>query len=103
MSESPIGKVTHYFDRIAVAVLDLTDTIRLGDTIRFLGHSSDFTQKVDSMQIEHQNVAEAKPGEEVALRVAQKVHPNDKVLKVTEDASSPDSGLKTGTESKKNS
>jgi translation initiation factor IF-2 len=86
MSESPIGKVSHYFDRIAVAVLELTDTIRLGDTVRFLGHSSDYKQKIDSMQIEHKNVAEAKPGQEVALRVDKKVHPNDKVFKVTEDA-----------------
>ena len=84
MSENPVGKVTHYFDRIGVAVLALTDTIRVGDTIHFHGHSTDFQQKVDSLQIEHKTVEEAKPGQDVALKTIQKVHPNDGVLKVTE-------------------
>lgn len=86
MSDNPIGKVSHYFDHIGVAVLQLTDTIRVGDTIHFLGHSTDFTQNVDSLQIEHKNVAEAKPGQDVALKVAQKLHPGDRALKVTEGA-----------------
>jgi translation elongation factor EF-1alpha len=84
MSDEPIGKVTHYFDRISVAVLQLTGTIRVGDTIHFHGHSTDFTQKIDSLQIEHQSVPEGNPGQEVALKVGQKVHPNDQVIKVTE-------------------
>lgn len=83
MSDDPIGKVKHYFDRIGVAVLELTEPLKVGDTIHFLGHSADFKQTVDSLQIEHQNVPEAKPGQDVALKVIQKVHPNDKVLKVT--------------------
>jgi putative protease len=86
MPDNPIGKVSHYFDRIGVAVLALTESVRVGDTIHFLGHSTDFKQKVDSLQIEHQNVPEGKPGQDVALKVAQKVHPNDKVLRVTEGA-----------------
>jgi translation elongation factor EF-1alpha len=86
MSENLVGKVTHYFDRIGVAVLGLTETIRVGDTIHFLGHSVDFTQKVSSLQIEHQNVPEGKPGQDVALKVTEKVHPNDSVFKVTEGA-----------------
>lgn len=83
MSEESIGKVTHYFDRIGVAVLQLTGIVRVGDDLHFHGHSTDFTQKVDSLQIEHQTVPEGKPGQDVALKVAQKVHPNDQVLKVT--------------------
>jgi len=84
MSDNQVGKVTHYFDRIGVAVLGLTDTIRIGDTLRFLGHSADFKQEVTSLQIEHQNVNEAKPGQDVALKVIQKVHPNDAVFRVTD-------------------
>jgi translation elongation factor EF-1alpha len=84
MPENLVGKVTHYFDRIGVAVLELTDRLRVGDTVHFLGHSADFTQKVTSLQIEHQNVPEAKPGQDVALKVTEKVHPNDSVFKVTE-------------------
>jgi len=82
MSDNPIGKVTHYFDHIGVAVLELTAAVRVGDTIHFLGHSTDFTQKVDSLQIEHKNVLEAKPGQDVALKVALKLHPGDKAVKV---------------------
>jgi translation initiation factor IF-2 len=81
MSDERVGKVTHYFDRIGVAVLELTDRIKVGDTLHFLGHSTDFKQLVSSLQIEHQNVSEAKPGQEVALKVLQKVHPNDVVFK----------------------
>ena len=84
MPDETIGKVTHYFDRISVAVLQLTRTVRVGDTIHFHGHSTDFNQKVDSLQVEHKSVPEGNPGQEVALKVDQKVHPNDQVMKVTE-------------------
>jgi hypothetical protein len=83
MSENRVGKVTHYFDRISVAVLGLTDKLRVGDMVHFLGHSTDFKQEINSLQIEHQIVDEAKPGQDVALKVNQKVHPNDAVFKIT--------------------
>ena len=83
MAETSIGKVTHYFDHISVAVLQLTDAIRVGDTVHFHGHATDFTQTVDSLQLEHQAVSEGKPGQDVALKVAQKVHEHDAVFKVT--------------------
>jgi hypothetical protein len=84
MPDEAIGKVTHYFDRIGVAVLQLTGTVRVGDTLHFHGHATDFTQKVDSLQVEHLSVSEGNPGQEVALKVSQKVHPHDQVLKVAE-------------------
>jgi putative protease len=59
MSGKRIGIVTHFFDRISVAVLELTDKIRVGDTLHFLGHATDFKQEVRSLQIEHQNMDEA--------------------------------------------
>ncbi len=77
-----VGKVTHFFDRISVAVLTLDDKIQIGDTIHFLGRTTDFKQKVDSMQIEHQPVSHAGPGQDVAIKVIQKVHPNDSVFKL---------------------
>lgn len=83
MAENQIGRVTHYFDRIGVAVLALTDGIKVGDEIHFLGRATDFKQKVESLQIEHQNVTEAKPGQEVALRTVQKAHEHDQVLKIS--------------------
>ncbi len=85
MSGIRIGKVTHFFDRISVAVLDLTDTIRVGDTIHFLGRSTDFKQEVTSLQIEHQAVSEAGPGQEVAMKVVQPVRPNAAIFKITSE------------------
>jgi hypothetical protein len=85
MSGVQIGLVTHFFDHIHVAALTLTETIRVGDTLHFLGHSTDFKQKVTSLQIEHKAVNEARAGDDVAMEVAQQVHPNDKVFRITEE------------------
>ena len=82
MEEKEIGKITHYFGHIGVGIIELSDMLRVGDTIRMKGHSSDFTQGVESMQIEHAGVSEAKPGDSVGIKVIQKVHPHDKVYKV---------------------
>ena len=83
MSGKQIGQITHYFDHINVAAVTLTEPLRIGDTVHILGHSTDFRQEVTSLQIEHQPVTEAKPGDDVAMKVMQKVHPNDKVFKLT--------------------
>ena len=82
MQEKEIGKITHYYGHIGVGIIDLSDALALGDTIHVKGYSSDFTQSVDSMQVEHANVSSAKPGDIVGLKIAQKAHPNDKVFKV---------------------
>ena len=86
MSGIRIGQVTHYYDHLSVAVLALTEVIRVGDTVHFLGHSTDFQQEVTSLQIEHQPVTEAGPGQNVALKVAQRVHPHDAVFKISAEA-----------------
>lgn len=83
MPESLVGKVTHYFGRIGVAVVKLTSPLSQGETIHFRGASTDFTQPVESMQIEHQPVREAKAGEEVAIKVMSRVREGDEVYKVT--------------------
>jgi putative protease len=85
MSGKQIGEIAHYFDHINVASVILTEPLRVGDTIHLLGHSTDFQQKVTSLQIEHQSVDEAKPGDDVGLKVIQKVHPHDKVFKLTDE------------------
>jgi len=77
-----IGKVTHYFGNIGVAVLELTDTLKVGDTIRIVGGVTDFTQTVESMEIEHEKVKEAKAGNSVGLQVGQKVREDYKVYKL---------------------
>jgi hypothetical protein len=85
MSGVQIGQVTHYFDHINVSVLSLNESIKVGDTIHILGHATDFKQEVTSLQIEHKEVNEAKAGDNVAMKVIQRVHPNDKVFKITEE------------------
>ncbi len=80
--EKLIGKVTHYFGKIGVAVIELEDTLKVGDTIRIVGGETDFTQTVESMEIEHQKIQEAKTGDKVGLKVEQKVREGYKVYKV---------------------
>ena len=86
MIEKEIGYVSNYFSNISVAAIEITDdTLSVGDTIRFKGHTTDFETKVDSIQIEHESVQEAKKGESIGLKVPEKVRTQDKVYKVTED------------------
>jgi len=79
----PIGRITHYFSNIEVAVIDLTAPLKVGDTIRVVGgKETDFEQEVDSMQIEHEQVKSAKKGDSVGFKIKEKVHDGYKVFKV---------------------
>jgi putative protease len=82
MPEKEVGKITHYYGHISVGIVELSDTLKVGDSIHIKGHASDFNQAVDSMQVEHQSVSEAKPKDVIGIKVAQKVHPQDTVYKV---------------------
>lgn len=77
-----IGKITHYYGNLNVGIIELSDALKTGDKIRIKGHTSDFTQDVKSIQIEHANVSEGKRGDMVGIKVMQKVHPHDKVYKI---------------------
>lgn len=77
-----IGKVTHFFTKISVAIVELTDTVSVGDTILIKGPTTSVEQKVDSMQIEHENVQKATPGQSIGLRVNDRVREHDMVYKV---------------------
>ncbi|MBZ9572423.1 hypothetical protein KJA15_03770 [Patescibacteria group bacterium] len=77
-----MGKVTHYFSKIGVAVIELTDPLRAGESIRIVGGVTDFTQAVGSMEIEHEKVEEAKAGDSIGLKVDQKVREGYKVYKL---------------------
>ncbi len=84
MAEIEVGKVSHYFRHISVAAIELTDKLSVGDTIRIVGHTTDFQEKVESMQVEHQNVTEAKAGDSIGIKVKEKVREHDKVFKIVE-------------------
>ena len=79
--EKPIGKVTHFFPKIRVAVVALSDDLKQGEEIRITGAHTDFRQKVASMQIEHQPLASAMRGQEIGLKVDRDVKVGDRVLK----------------------
>jgi len=81
--EVRVGVVTHYFGHLSVAAVRLeSGSLRVGDTIRVLGHTSDFRQRVDSMQVEHQSVSEAGTGQEIGMRVTEHAREHDVVYKV---------------------
>ncbi len=82
MQETEIGKITHYYGNINVGIIELTDSLKVGDNIHIKGHTSDITQTVESIQIEHRNITEAEKGQVVGIKVLDKVHPHDKVYKV---------------------
>lgn len=83
--ETQMGQITHFYDRIRVAVLSLTDTLALGDEIHILGHTTDFIQTVSSMEIEHRKVLAAGPEDEVALKVLEPVRRGDAIYKISEE------------------
>ncbi|MHB1004532.1 MAG: hypothetical protein ACYC3S_02690 [Chloroflexota bacterium] len=84
MTEVAIGKVTHYYDHIHVAVLKLQEPIHIGETVHVAGHSTELMQKVESLEIDHHPVEQAGPGADVALLVTEPVHEHDKIFRVGE-------------------
>lgn len=82
MDYIPVARVTHYYNKIGVAVLALSDTIMVGDVIHVVGHTTDFCQTVKSLQIDHRSIVEALPGDDVALQVLDRVRAGDQVFKV---------------------
>ena len=77
-----IGIVKGYLDKISVAIIELKATLKQGDKIRIKGATTDFEQKADSMQIEHEKVKSAKKGDGIGMKVADKCRDNDKVYVV---------------------
>lgn len=77
-----VGTITHYFTKISVAIVELTDTLSVGDRILIKGITTDFEQTVDSMQIEHTNVEKAEAGQSIGLKVNERVREGDTVYKI---------------------
>ncbi len=78
-----VGKITHFFPKINVAVIELSAQLKVGDTITVKGPSTDFEQTVDSMQIEHKSVEVAEAGQSIGLKVKDRVRETDTVYKKT--------------------
>ena len=86
MAEQKIGTVIHYWSKVGVAGVKVTDgELRVGDTIRVKGHTSDFTQQVESLQVGNQSVDFARTGDDIGIKVAEHAREHDEVFKVTPD------------------
>ena len=83
--ELEIGDITHYYSHLSVAVVNLSDGLKVGDTIHILGHMTDFMQKVTSMEVDHHRVVLVEPGENVALKVVEPVREHDTIYRVTKE------------------
>ena len=77
-----VGKVAHYYTGISVAVVKLSGILKVGDKIRIKGATSDFTQTVDSMQVEKDKIQEAKKGQSIGLKVKEHAREHDEVYKL---------------------
>lgn len=80
--EKEIGKVAHYFDKIGVAIVSLTEGLKVGDEVKFLGHGADFVQTIESLQVNHQDLNEAQKGTEVGTKVSQPVKEGTVVYRI---------------------
>ncbi|UCF45580.1 MAG: translation elongation factor-like protein [Candidatus Bathyarchaeota archaeon] len=76
-----VGRVTHFFSKISVAVVELTAPLVIGDHILVKGPSTDFEQVVESIQIEHKNIQRAEAGQSIGLKLAQRAREKDAVYK----------------------
>lgn len=86
MSEQLVGTVTHFFGKAHVAGIEISGgELHVSDTIHVTGHTTDFTQPVDSMQVDHEAVESAGPGDQIGIQVGERVRIHDKVYRVVPD------------------
>jgi translation elongation factor EF-1alpha len=81
--EKVVGTVTHYFPKVGVAVVRIGYELHTGDQVRISGPHQNFSQRVTSMQIEHQTITSASRGQEVGMKVSQPVRPGDMVYRIS--------------------
>ena len=77
-----VGKITHYFGKIGVAAVQLSDTLKVNDLIHIKGHTTDIEQKVEAMQVEHDKIEEASKGQTIGIKVIDYVREHDVVYRV---------------------
>tara|TARA_Y100000310_G_C20553206_1_gene749180 strand:+ start:932 stop:1189 length:258 start_codon:yes stop_codon:yes gene_type:complete len=84
MAETEVGEITHFFDKVSVAVIQLTKNLKVGDRIHIKGATTDFEQNIDSMQIDRKPIEEAKPGDDIGMKTEERVRAKDKVYLIKE-------------------
>ena len=87
--EVEIGRITHYYNHLNVAVLNLNDVLKLGDKIRIRGHATNLVERVASMEVDRRMAIWAKPGDDVTIKVNGPVHTHDVVYRIVEEIPEP--------------
>lgn len=86
MAEERVGEVVKFFSKPSVAAVKITSgELRVGDALRFLGHTTDFISSIDSMEVNNQQVEKALAGDYIGVKVSDRVRPGDEVFKVIPD------------------
>jgi len=83
MTEKELGRVTHFYDKLSVAIIKLAAPLKVGEEIEIKGATTDFRQKVESLQFDYQDVETGKKGQEIGIKVKDKVREGDAVFRVT--------------------
>ncbi len=84
MAEEKIGEVMKFFSKPSVAAVKITaGELRVGDTVRFNGHTTDFEDTIQSMEIDNKQIEKATAGDYIGVKVSDRVRPGDEVFKVT--------------------
>jgi putative protease len=87
MPDQQVGVIVKFFAKPSVAAIEVTSgSIKRGDTLKYLGHTTDFTEEVLSMELDNQPIEEAKVGDLIGVKVKERVRENDKVYKVVEES-----------------
>lgn len=82
MDQDLVGKVLHYYDNIGVAIVKLHKNLKVGDKVKFVRGDKEFEESIDSMQVEHKSITEAKKGQEIGIKVNQAAKEGTKVYAV---------------------
>jgi len=77
-----VGVITHYYTKIGVGIVKFTAPFKIGNTLHFQGHATDFKQTITEIELDHQKIQSAKKGQEVGIKLDQKVRENDTVYLV---------------------
>jgi len=84
-TEEQIGVVSNYFEHVGVAVIKLTGELKVGDVLKFVGGEVDYDVPVEGMQVNHENVKKAKKGDEIGIKVKEKVRKDYKVYRIVSE------------------
>lgn len=82
VAEKQIGEITHFYTNIGVGIIKLSEPLKVGQTVRIMGATTDFEQEIKEMQYDHENIEEGEAGQEVGVKVKDKVREGDEVYLV---------------------